>query len=289
MSNPTTALELLLSEPHRFQLGPAIRLLGRAAGTDDPLAGGDRDAARVRVCHRLAPTIALHEVDHLEVTADGTFRLTTPVLNVIGVTGVMPAEVWRATPPEKLDRFHRLTHRLVAAWYAEWIATPRSSHRLAAALARPASAAGLEAVLAAAFTVRVRVREGCGGWAATAGPGGRLSVAYDPVRWCELHFGPVDRTTFDALMPGGSLLRGVFELARRYAGPVPRFRVAVTLREQDAQAARRGHSRYDRGAVAERATEDVVVWLRDEELRAVEGAGHFTEQSGDDEWTRRRV
>jgi predicted component of type VI protein secretion system len=261
-----TSLDLLLEEPNRFQLGPAIRLLGMAADTADPLAGGNWDIATVRVRHRLNPTIALHEVERVKRAADGTFDLTTPVLNVVGVTGVLPADVWRTVPVEQLDEFHRLTHQLVATWYAKWIDQPRSTDRFVAAFARPRSAAGLESLLAAAFALPVQVREACGGWAQTRDEAGSWAVTFDAARWCELHFGPVNRVTFEAIMPGGALLRKVLGLARRYAGPVPRFRVLVTLRKQDVETARRGQSKYNRAAVANDPAGDVTVQLRDDEL-----------------------
>ena len=94
-------IELLLTAPSRFELGPAIRLLGQAKKTNDPLGAGVRSQAAVRIHHRLAATVALHEVDDVRLVCpghsqEGWYELTTPFLNLVGVTGVTEPGFWRS-------------------------------------------------------------------------------------------------------------------------------------------------------------------------------------------------
>lgn len=277
---PATVLDLLLTSPQRFGLGHAIRLLGLAKGTDDPLAGGDWDRAVVRICHRLAPKVALHEVDNVRLVEGGRqgdvwYELTTPVLNVVGVTGVTAPDLWRVCSEKELTPLHAVTHRLVAIWYESWrqkwstsrpscLAPPYASHGR--------SAAGLEAYLARTFRLPTHVQEAVPGWTPLVDAHGRLrSLRQDPARACRLILGPLGRTTFECLLPGKSLLGELLTRARAYAGPRPRFQVELILCARDVRAARFDVSLVDRGDVYPGGpAQDVSVLLREDECAVAE-------------------
>ena len=258
------ALQHLLANPTCYQLGPTIRLLGMTSSSIDPLGGGDWDAAMVRIRHHDNPSIALHEVQKVHRLSDQSFELFTPVLNVTGVTGLVPD--WRRQTKEDLNAFDRITHRLIADWYETWRSEANSEP---CAFHRPRSAAGLEAMLASALRLPICIKESIRGWTTCVDEFGRQHFAVDPSNYCELTLGPVRRKEFDQLMPGAPLLKELYRLARKYSGPVVRFRINVILQQEDVETARRDIDRYDRGAVIGEPRGDVLVRLHEYELEGM--------------------
>lgn len=260
------AIEHLLANPTSYQLGPAIRLLGMAVASGSPLADGDWERAPVRIRHHLRPSIALHEVIEVHRLSESSFELVTPILNVAGVTGVVPASIWRGCSQNEIEAFERITHRLVANWYETWQRKSDPEEPLVCAFHRSRSAAGLEAMLASALQLPVCAKESVGGWAYATDDCGNHRLAYDANKYCELTVGPVGRITFDRLMPGKDLLHQLCRLARTYAGPEIQFRINVTLQYRDVRTAIRGIDRYGRGSVIGEPTGDVVVSFIERDL-----------------------
>ena len=260
------ALEHLLKNPKRYQLGPAIRMLGMASQTNAPLAGGAWEHATVRIRQHLAPSIALHEVMDVRRSGEQSFELVTPVLNMAGVTGAIPKSVWQKLERRDLLSLDRITHQLVADWYRSWETQENDDSPFHCSFARSRSAAGLEAMLEFDLKLPVHVNESFGGWTTGTNESGLCRIAYDPSSTCQLTVGPVDRNTFDRLMPGGQLLRQLCDRARSYGGPEVSFQVQVILKKQDVRTASYDFSRFDRGFVIGEPKSDLIVQLRDYEL-----------------------
>jgi predicted component of type VI protein secretion system len=251
------ALEHLLSNPTNYQLGPAIRLLGMSVGSKDPLADGNWDSASVRIRQYRLDSIALHEVLEIRHLNSGQFELTTPVLNVIGVTGIA-AKRLGMTSNDSCQIFDKVTHRLVADWYRSWT-NPMFGKHVELAMSRTRSAAGLEAMLASVFNLPISIEEAVGAWVVASNGGGSRNVVYDPSAYCQLTIGPVDLGTFESLRPEGMLMREMLEKSRLYAGVAVRFRCIVLLRQEDVPTARIGAGKYGRGAVVGNAVRDASI------------------------------
>lgn len=109
-----SAYEQLLAEPRRFRFDAAVRVLLRAAGSDDPGA-----VVRFRTTPGTAYPAA--EVSSLEPAKNGHLaELATPVIGLVGASGVLPrlySEVLTTTLRNRSRALHdfldMLSHRVV--------------------------------------------------------------------------------------------------------------------------------------------------------------------------------
>lgn len=121
----------------------------------------------------------------------------------------------------------------------------------------PASAVALQQLLEDRLGIPVRVEEFVGGWfplrsgdqcrlgeespAASLGRGAVVGdEVWDPQSRVRLHLGPMDRDTFDRLLPGGDLRRELAALVRFHGQGQFEFEVRLVLRAPEIRGIRLG-------------------------------------------------